>query len=323
MPDERDYSTFDALFGRIMELYAEGDYAWARRLAMRGTEQFPQNAQFLRYVQACMSARLNDIDQAFEALGQALRAGFWLGEHYWQDSDLDPLRDLPQYEQLRAESEVLKRQAQVAARPELLTIYPGEVAEPFPLVVALHGNYSSVRWHRAHWEQIARYGWMVALPQSSQAAALDTEGALSFAWDDVARAEREIQTHYRALTRGYPIDAGKIVTGGFSRGAEMAIQQAVTGAIPARGFVAVCPGGPLTREPELWEPVIKQAEGRDLRGVLIMGDRDQFVTGTERLVELLREAGVKVELERHVDLAHDYPLHFAERLKDLLAFVMR
>jgi predicted esterase len=151
---------------------------------------------------------------------------------------------------------------------------------------------------------------------------LDSEGALAFVWNDYTWAKREVGEHHAALTRAYPVDPERIVLGGFSRGAEMAIQLALSGAVPAQGFIAVCPGGPNSITPELWEPIVAKAKGRNLRGYVIMGGQDRFVPGTEHLVKLLGEAGIQHEFEVHPDMGHDYPPDFKDRLGKMLAYVL-
>jgi predicted esterase len=314
---------FDALYARLNSLYDEGKYAEGLEAALQGRKDFPESANVLCHFGACLAARLGDADQAFKLLEEALAGGYWLTVNGWEDEDFESIRDLPAFERLRAASMARLEAAQADARPELLTVLPALGVGAMPLLLALHGNASSVRWHRAHWRGAAHAGWLVGMPQSSQAAGPDSEGAVTFVWNDVPLARREILDHYTALHKAYRLDRKRIVLGGFSRGAEMAIDLAVTGAVPVRGFVAVCPGGPLTLEPERWEPIIAEGEGRGLRGTVIMGGQDRrLAPGTERLVELLRGVGIPCKFEIHPDMGHDYPADFDARLGDHLAFAL-
>lgn len=314
------FDSYNALWTRILALYEAGEYATAFELAVAGIAQFPDQANHLHVAASTQAAIQGDAETAVRLLRETLARGYFVSELQWGDPDFDPIRENPDFMAVQAESARLRAAAQANARPELLTILPGVVIpDPVPLVLVLHGNLSSVRWHRAHWGTAARAGWLVALPQSDEVAGMDTEGNLGYVWDDEPRATSAITGAFGALGRAYPLVSAQTVIGGFSRGAEMAVQMAVTGAVPARGFVAVCPGGPLSEEPDQWEPIIAQGHGRDLRGLVIMGEMDRFTAGTERMVELLKDAGVRVKFERHAELGHDYPAGFAERLPQILA----
>jgi dienelactone hydrolase len=287
---------------------------------MAAMAQFPDQANHLHVVASTQAAVQGDADTAVRLLREALAHGYFVSEFQWGDPDFNPIRENPDFIAVRAESARLREAAQANARPERLTIVPGAaIPDPVPLLIALHGNFSSIRWHRAHWETAARAGWLVALPQSDEVAGLDSEGNLGYVWDDVPRATSAITGVFGALDRAYPLASAQTVIGGFSRGGEMAVQMAVTGAVPVKAFVAVCPGGPLSEEPDLWEPIVAQGANRDLRGLVIMGEQDRFTAGTERLVTLLTEAGIDVEFERHAGLGHDYPAGFGDRLPQILA----
>jgi acetyl esterase/lipase len=182
----------------------------------------------------------------------------------------------------------------------------------------LHGNGSSVFWHTNHWQPAAAQGWLVALPQSSQLAGHDTIDQYAYSWDHEPTVDREIRDHYAALHGRFAGD--RVVVAGFSRGAENAVRLALQGVIPARGFIAVCPGGPYSQEPELWDAVIKA--GHSVRGWIIMGGKDHFGEETNVLVDKLRAAGSVVEVSVYDDMGHDYPPDFQDRLPEMLRFVL-
>jgi dienelactone hydrolase len=45
--------------------------------------------------------------------------------------------------------------------------------------------------------------------------------------------------HFQVLSEQYPIDRKRVVVAGFSMGGGLAIRLALSGALPARGFVGV------------------------------------------------------------------------------------
>ena len=175
---------------------------------------------------------------------------------------------------MRAISEDRAQAARVAIKPELTVFEPDTARKPSPLLIALHGNASSVFWHKAHWQPAVKSGWLVALPQSSQVVGYDSHDQYAYSWNDEQIVDQEIGEHYAALKNQQSLVEDRIVVAGFSRGAGHAVRLALHGVIPARGFIAVCPGGPTSRDPELWNPIIETATRRDLRGYVIVGGQD-------------------------------------------------
>jgi predicted esterase len=317
------FKDVDDLFRHVLSLYMQENYTGAFDLASRGLELFPENKNFVEGVRAMLAARLNDTDLAFTLLRQLFDGtGYWVGERFWLDTDFDSIRDDPEFERLRAVSTARLAAAQAGVKPELTTFAPDPLPASLPLLVALHGNVSSVFWHKAHWLPAADRGWLVAMPQSSQLGGHDTHNEYAFSWDDEQIVDQETREHCAALKSRYSLDGERIVVAGFSRGAENAVRLAFQGVIPARGFIAVCPGGPYSLDPALWDSVLETAAGRDQRGYVIVGGQDTHGEGGKALAEKLRTAGFAVELAVYDDMGHDYPPDFAARLPEMLAFVL-
>lgn len=305
---------------RVLALYQAAQYAEALAVATGAAVYFPQNAGYLKLIRAMLAARTGDAESAFALLAEILDGGYWPGERQWADADFDSVRDQPHFAAFQARAAAMRQAVQAITRPEVLTVLP-EAADAHPLLIALHGNYSSVRWHNAHWRLAPLAGWLLAMPQSSQVSMLDSEGNPGYVWDDVPVARREIAAAHTALTGGYPVQVDRVVLGGFSRGAEMAVHLALAGDVPASAVIAVCPGGPLSRETALWEPIIAQGQGKALRFHVIVGRQDTFAPAGETLADLLQAAGFACTFEAHEAMCHDYPSDFRDRLRDLLAAV--
>lgn len=316
------FTDFDALFAQVLKLYSEGAYAQAIDLTTAGIARFSANTRYLRLARSMIRVRMGDHDAGLAELRDLIEGGYWLGERQWLDADYDAIRDLPEFKRLQAISRERLKAAQADARPDLFTFEPDAAEEPVPLLLALHGNSSSVFWHQDHWSPAAQAGWLVALPQSSQAGGLDSLDELAYSWDDEAVVDREMRKHLAALNAAHTLDPARIVVGGFSRGAENAIRLALTGEVAARGFIAVCPGGPYTGRPALWQPIIDAAKGRALHGIVIIGGMDHYVEGTDRMIAMLSAAGITCEREFHAEMGHDYPPDFGARLPDMLAAIL-
>jgi pimeloyl-ACP methyl ester carboxylesterase len=314
------FKDVDDLYARAVELYMAEDYVGAFDLVTAGLEQFPQNRRFVQGLRAMLAVRAGQQDTSLAILHELIdESGGWFGGRFWQDEDFDALRENAEFVRLHALSDERMNAAQAGVKPELTVFEPPDTSStPPPLLLALHGNSSSVFWHQGHWRPAAERGWLVALPQSSQLAGHDTQDQLAYSWDHEPTVDREIRDHYAALRGRFAGD--RVVIAGFSRGAENAVRLALQGLVPARGFIAVCPGGPYSMEPELWDMVISAAAGRTVRGWVIMGGQDHFAEGTNALVDKLRAAGLAVELSVYDDMGHDYPPDFQACLPEMLAF---
>lgn len=318
MPDALPREDFDEFYRGLLPYYQRGDYADALALATAAQVYYPEEAALFFHIRACLAARMGDAVAALALLREALAAGHWYRDQFWDDEDLTLLREMPEFAQLRVQSAVRQAEAQRAAKPELVVLPPDDVAPggALPLLLALHGNLHSAAIDAPYWETARRAGWLLALPQASQVA-----GPGRYVWDNWVRAEQEVRVHFAALRERYVLDPARVLAGGFSMGAETALRLALTGAIPAQGFVAVAPGGMITRQPERWAPLIAQAQGRGLRGYLVAGERDPSFGPITALAGMLNAGGVPCLFETVPDHGHTFPPGFDARLPGILRAV--
>jgi predicted esterase len=308
MPDRRDF------FSRaesMMALYRAGKYAEALNATEQLAREFPREEAATSLWRLCLLSRMGRADDALEAMSQALQRGqWWIESALRDDEDLKPMQGLPAYETMVAECKRRYTEAQKNARAELLVRLPA-TQPPYPLLIALHGRLGSAGGDLPRWEPIIAQGWMLAMPQSSQCGS-----PTAFTWDDTAKAREEVAAHYRGLVRQYPVDAERIVLGGFSQGAALSIQLALRGPIPARGFIAVVPGR--------WaldglEGLARSARG--LRGYLATGGQDPRNDVFAEIQSTLNRNGVPCEAEDHPEMAHDFPQAFDRTLDKALRFL--
>jgi predicted esterase len=231
---------------------------------------------------------------------------------------LKSVQGLTEFERLTAISLGRAAEAQAKARPELITLEPAERMTPCPLLIALHGNTSNAQAMASSWQPLVSQGWLVALPQSSQVGGFD-----GYVWNDQERAEREIREHDAALRVRYPVDRAKTIVAGFSMGASTAIWLALSGAVEARGFIAVGPGGPFMTQPDRWQPLAESSMAHNRRGYIIVGDQDSLsFEGSKALVKSLADSGFPCELEIHAGLGHAFPPDFEKSLECALKFLL-
>jgi hypothetical protein len=314
------FKDVDSLVAESFRLYLQGEFAQACDLITAGLPAFPDNTRYLQSMQSMLLACLKQTGPALDLLRELIEGGYFLSDLEWNDGDFDSIREYPEFLRLRALSDQNMAAVQESARPALSTLVPNGGKKPLPLLMVLHGNRSTVARHRAPWLPAVESGWLVALPQSSQLAGLDSIGQPAYSWNDDSIVDWEIGEHLGTLRQDYHFDAGRVVIGGFSRGAENAIRLVLTGQVDARGFIAVCPGGPYTGDPEHWTPIIEAGKKRGARGTIITGGQDHHsAPNTLILIERLRAAGIACEHFNYPDLGHAYPPDFADRLPEILA----
>jgi predicted esterase len=317
-----EVKTFNELQSQIQALYQDGDYASALDLATRQFESFPEQAHLLYYWRFSMLARLGETDQAIDLLREVLGTGFWYGEVLLRKSPaLQPLQGLPEFERLVDLNRRLREADEARSFPLIVLRSQGRCQAgdpPCPVMLALHANASMAQESVDFWRPAASAGWLVAVPQSSQPM---WKGA--YVWDDRQITEQEIKKRYAGLKGKYATDPQQVVLAGHSSGGEAAIWLALSGAIPASGFVVFGPAGPLMDEPESWERLIRDHHNPGLRGYMIVGEEDSAISldNVEILVDMLNEGGIACELEVVPHAGHDYAPEYESSLLRGLEFI--
>lgn len=313
--------TFEELQDETMRLYGAGDYAATLALLTEEGDRFPEEGAWVLYMQACMAARVGRPDETCRLLDAALERGYWYGEAVMRQSpSFLPLQGQPEFEAVAARQ--IARAAEAHAEPLLLLREPEggcPTDQPCPVLLALHGNGADGPSALQGWGPVVERGWLLAALQSSQIV-----GVNQFIWDDQAVAIREAQEHYATVQARYALDPARTLVAGFSMGGETALRLALSGALPVRGFILLGPGGPTIDTPDAWVPLMEQATGRGLRGMVILGEADNEVPQDEirTLVTLLNSHGIPCELETVPGLRHAYPPDFGPIIDRALAFVL-
>lgn len=313
--------TFNDLYTQAMEYHGRQEWANALDVLTREGERFPDDAPTVLYLRSCMAMRIEQPDLALRLIQEALDRGYWYGEQVMRESpSWQPLQGVPEFERLVEINKV--RQEEFRTKPQLFIQEPeGACAEDrtCPLFIALHGNNSNAGQTLHGWRAIVEQGWLLAVPQSSQAMMVH-----AFLWNDQETALREIEEHYARLRKEYRFDQEQSVIAGFSMGGETALRASLLGTLPVRGFVLLGPGGDTMANPEAWLPLIEGAMDRGLRGYIFVGDREpqQYQEDIRTTAELLDANGIPTKLETIPGIAHVYPEDFGPYLSRALAFVL-
>lgn len=312
------HATFTELHDAVIGHARQGEFAAAYALLNAEGSRFPEEASTVLYLRSCMAERVGDRTAALASIAEALDQGHWYGERLLRASpSWQPLQGDPAFEQLAARSLALMARATREATP--LVALPSGAAPSggWPALVTLHGNGGNARLSLAGWSAVADDRLLAAL-HSSQALS-----SQQFVWNDWEQAQADVLAQLAALRAAYPIDTGQLVLGGFSRGAEVTLQLALTGAVFTQGVVLLGPGGPMAADPEQWLPLIRAADGRGLRAAMVVGDDDdiQLVDAALQLAPMLDANGIPCHLEVVPGLGHAYPQDGGAALRRALAFV--
>jgi len=307
-------TTWDAVQREFWQLYQSGAYGEALDLVVRNEALFPRRSRFFNW-KMCMAARAGDVPLALQTFQELVDAGLWFGRaSLREDEALEPLQGLPEFERLAAICEQRFAAAAAQAAPQLLTVEPEHAAPPYPLLLALHGNSSNLEESERYWRSAAERGWLVALPQSSQAM-----GEQRYGWNDHSWAVREIKQHAAAILAGYPIDQSRRVVAGFSMGGGLAAWLALSGELDVCGFIGA---GPFLANVDSVRPLIEGPRARPLRTYLIASQRDEYCYMiAQQLATLLPPHGIPCQLELHPDLGHAFPPEFERSLIKGLDFI--
>jgi len=318
------FSTFNALQDRIQKLYQNGDYAAALDLATSQADRFPEQFPLLSYYQIAMTALAGKPQQAIASFRTLLDSGFWYNEVLLRKSaSLSSLQGLPEFEALVDHNLQNQAQDQSHLFPMLILRSEGRCQageSACPLLLGLHAHASTALASLNFWRSAASAGWLVAALQSSQPMWKD-----AYVWDDREFAGQEIKKQLASLIRQYAIDPGQIVLAGYDRGGEIAIEQCLKDAIPARGFIAIAPTGPSIEEPESFVTLLQERPKTDLCGYIIIGREDNLIPGAgiHSLVKILEKAGIPCKLEEVPNAGHTFIPEYSSSLFRALEYIQQ
>ncbi|HLF91018.1 MAG TPA: hypothetical protein VI451_18890 [Anaerolineales bacterium] len=314
------YKTYEDARTMIAAHHQNGEYAKAMSILDSIRPQFPDDQVDIDYFRACIAVRLENTPLTYQILDDLLANGIWFSEDLFRMSpSLALLQGKPEFEQRIKSHAELRAQSGDAYAP-ILHIRTPAGGGLLPVIFHLHGNGSGALNEIEHWQAAVDAGWLVAAPNSSRTF---WAGGGSF-WPDHETARTEIIKQLTDLRARHKLDKNNLIFSGFSMGGDIALAETLKGELaPARGFLLVGPGGPITDEPESLKPLIETAKARNLRGAILISESDSAIQGEklEEVVNLLNAGGILTKFEKYPDIGHVYPSDFGARLSDLLGWI--
>ena len=321
--------TFDHYQTEVFRLYLEKKYADSLKVALEAAEQFRDKTARTTFWIACLNARLGRLDEALEALDEGLRKGAWWHEDTLSDADLDPIRRTPEFDRIRKECEHLKSVSAKVAKPDLLVMDPRVSGrESWPLLIVLHQRGGdSPSQTSGEWSSVLQKGVGLAVPWSSQVYDPDRR-----CWDNLEIAEKDMMWTYSQLSKHKAADLKKVIFGGFSQGAAVAIYVSLKKILACKGFVAVAPSDWVVPEAQraaerdrpspAFTSFVQSSRADGVRGCIFVGENDPFLRKMEFLKEEMVDRGLECKYSVETGRGHEYPLNFEEKLAESLGFIL-
>ena len=304
--------SFDELTERMMNLYGQEKYADALQIVEQNADHFPEYAVRTTFWKMCLLSLCGRLDDVISVFQQGLDSGLWWAERQFRDSDLDAVRDLPEFKRLAATSQKNYEEARTRVKRDQTVLLP-EASAPHPLLIALHGGAGTKDSNLAHWELARQRGWLVLIPQSTQPLYSG-----SYSWIEPEQGMVDILYYVEKVSQEHSIDSHRVVIAGFSQGSGMAIHAALSGKISMRGFLAV---GPYWADLDSLASLVKHA--KPVRGYFITGGKDNALSRIREIQNILRGSHIQFEEEFFPDLGHEFPVDFGSSFDKGIDFIFK
>jgi len=310
-------ASFNQLNVELERLRDAGDQSGALDLLTRSEPLFSPQAALTRMLRVELLAKMDRATEAMDLLRDGLDRGYRYRGRWLRHERFVALTRQPDFSAVVVRSDQQYERAQADARPDL-GIYPPEreVRGELPVLIALHGNNRTMQDTAPSWQSIVADGWVLAVPQSSEIAT--TPGF--FLWNDRERAMKDLETHLATLRSRLSLDPNRLVLGGFSMGARLALELGLSGRFPTKRVLAIATWLPdFESLAALFEPSAMQ----NARVHVVVGRHDTSgYDGSVKLVEHLRTLGASAVVEIH-DGGHDEPRDMPATLRRALTFLDR
>ncbi len=305
--------TFRELADEMMQLYNQRDYVGALELLEGKANFFSQEAVRTTFWRMCLFSLCERPDDVMSIFRQALDSGLWWAEGQFRDTDLDLVRDLPEFRALIEESNRKCMEARSKIGHERTVLVPSNIAGELPLLIALHGRNGDKSQNLEYWKTACERGWLVLSPQSRQAI---FPGA--YCWDNNEQGLDDILFHFAEILKMYKVDHKRIVIAGFSQGSGMAIYAALSGKVESCGFIGV---GTFIADPDSLLRFPSQKPS--LRGYFISGEKDHTLDKTRAVQKILTDNKISFGEEVHPELGHAFPPDFEKSFDKAIDFILK
>ena len=312
--------TFSEFETEIRELYEAAQYTEIIDRIDAERANYPGQHIYLAYWQITMAARAGNNELAFHFMDELISNQQWISSHLLLDSpSLEGLQDLSDYRERFQKMVALQQKEQAQILP-LLVIHKEEadLKVAAPLMIGLHKGHALALDSIKFWQSAAQLGWLVGVPQSSQAM-----WSGQYVWEDRETAYSDIESHIKDLAAKYVVDPQRIIVAGHEAGGELAAWLLLSGGLSARGFVLINPTGPFIKDPNQWMRLLQIREPENLRGAIVLAEEAPGMDEPEirRMVDILNTFEVPCHLEI-IKAGQAYDPIYDEAIQKAINFVL-
>ncbi len=310
MPEKSFYEFMD----QFTHAYAQGDHHSMLELALEQEKHPGHHASMIQAFKASALCLTGQSQAALHTFREALQAGHWYHEGALKhDADFALLCESPEFAPVL--EECASRRARASAELEqsckMRWIEPAGNPPPWPVLIALHGNSSNYRECEETWGRAAQFGWLVAIPQSSQQSWCSDH----FVWDDLEKAGKDIARQYEGLKQDLPIDSHRVVIGGFSMGGTIAFRTGLAPDFELHALISLegwlDENDSLPESPARFPPVKK--------AYLIAGQKmPAFYQVALKMAAVLSDRNIPATILETANEFHRYPDDFETLLLEIL-----
>jgi len=311
------FSSYDEMRTRVVALYQEKKYQEAADILLWGWEKFPDRARANAYNLALMYGYLSELDKGVRMLGAALDRGGFYGLWEFEADPWAPYRETAGFKEFLARNKARIEEAQKAARLKVEVETPEGFGrtKAYPLFIALHGGGENLAEFKPRWTSPGlRKRFLVAYVQSTQVASMT-----GFHWQDAAVTKRDLAEAYAQIKKDYPVDEANVILGGFSSGGYGSLVALLDNALPARGFVVLCPPVPEI----LTEDKIRSMKARGIKGTFLTTEMDGRLAEQTKMCDALKKGGLDVDFIVFPNVGHWYPDDLGARIDAALERLLK
>lgn len=312
---------FTSYFEMEMEadrLYMRKDFHAALEILDEAIRLFPDQFMYAAFYQYLIHGQLGQFEAAFDLLKALHQKGFACPPNWLER--FPGLEKLPGFSKVLAENTRLLDQAKNSGQMRYQVHLPDGYSSDrtTPLFIVLHGDglggdieYQSWFWKP---EVMLDQGMIVVYVQSSQVYYPGCYGWIK----DYETSKKDLQNCFDQVAKQYPIDLARVYLGGFSGGAIMSTEVALSNALPIKGWIALCPE---IKPPSFTRENLVRAKDRGLKTVFLEGEEKAWLPDEQDMLHLFDEIGFPHRLVINIGIGHAFPEDMNTKLNAALDFL--
>ncbi len=315
---KKNYEEYKALDLSVDKLCDQEKFDEAIKLLEISYTLFPDYDCELKTYNLYICRAIKKYDKCIEILDECMEKGYFYGLRW---SNWDPLRELPEWDEIEKRNEENRAVASAEAKMEYKVYKPEgyDKNNSYPLYLILHGdgNGCNIENFSKEWkpDTFTNKGFIVAYLQSSY-----PECSIGFGWTfDYEQSRNDILEGYNKVCDEYSVDMDNIHLGGFSGGAMASLNVMMNNTIPAKSIISLCPG----ETDDVNSQNIKKAAARGVKLLLLEGESSGEVPFHLELMELSKKSNLVSKYFIMKDAGHNIPDNWDEVLEENLDFLTK